>query len=38
MKKKQLKKLRQTVKLIQVQWLHSLLSEEDAKQINVDNV
>jgi hypothetical protein len=38
MKKKQLKKLRQTVKLIQVQWLHSLLSEEDAKQIDVDNV
>ena len=26
------------MRIIQVEWLHSLLSEEDAKQITVDNV
>tara|TARA_R100001244_G_C5132982_1_gene126240 strand:- start:453 stop:749 length:297 start_codon:yes stop_codon:yes gene_type:complete len=38
MKKKHIKKLKETMRIIQVEWLHSLLSEEDAKQITVDNV
>tara|TARA_R100000458_G_C8183401_1_gene179635 strand:- start:125 stop:421 length:297 start_codon:yes stop_codon:yes gene_type:complete len=38
MKKKQIKKLKQQAKIIQVEWLRSLLSEEEGKQITIDNV
>ena len=38
MKKKQIKKLKETMRLIQVEWLHSLLSEVDGAQITTENV
>ena len=38
MKKKYIKKLKQTVRTIQIEWLRTLLSEEDAKQININNI
>ena len=38
MNTKQLKKLRRLVKPIQVEWLQSLLSEEQGKDITVDTV
>ena len=38
MKKKQIKKLKQQAKIIQVEWLRSLLSKEEGKQITIDNV
>ena len=38
MNSKELKKLRRLVKPIQVEWLQSLLSEEQAKDITVDTV
>jgi len=37
-KKKYIKKLKQTVRSIQVEWLRTLLSEEDGKQININNI
>ena len=38
MNSKQLKKLRKLVKPLQVEWLQSILSEEQGKVITVDNV
>jgi len=38
MKKKKLKKLKKTMRSIQVEWLRTLLPEEDRKQINVNNI
>ena len=38
MNTKQLKKLRRLVKPLQVEWLQSLLSEEQGKDITVDTV
>ena len=38
MNSKQLKKLRRLVKPLQVEWLQSLLPEDQAKTITVDNV
>ena len=38
MNSKQLKKLRKLVKPLQVEWLQSLLPEDQAKTITVDNV
>ena len=38
MSSKQIKKLRKLVKPLQVEWLQSILSEEQGKAITVDNV
>ena len=38
MNSKQLKKLRKLVKPLQVEWLQSILPEDQAKTITVDNV
>ena len=38
MKKKKLKELKKTMRSIQVEWLRTLLPEEDRKQINVNNI
>ena len=38
MSSKQIKKLRKLVKPLQVEWLQSILSEEQGKVITVDNV
>jgi hypothetical protein len=38
MNSKQLKKLRKLIKPLQVEWLQSLLPEDQAKTITVDNV
>ena len=38
MNSKQIKKLRKLVKHLQVEWLQSLLPEDQAKTITVDNV
>ena len=38
MNSKQLKKLRRLIKPLQVEWLQSLLPEDQAKTITVDNV
>lgn len=38
MKKKQIKKLKETMRLIQVEWLRSLLSEVDGAQITTENI
>jgi len=38
MNSKQIKKLRKLVKPLQVEWLQSLLPEDQAKTITVDNV
>jgi hypothetical protein len=38
MNSKQLKKLRRLIKPLQVEWLKSLLPEDQAKTITVDNV
>ena len=38
MKKKYIKNLKKTMRIIQVEWLRSLLSEADAAQINTENV
>ena len=38
MNSKQLKKLRRLVKPLQVEWLQSILPEDQAKTITVDNV
>ncbi len=38
MNSKQLKKLRKLVKPLQVEWLQSILSEDQGKTITIDNV
>ena len=38
MNSKQLKKLRKLIKPLQVEWLQSILPEDQGKVINVDNV
>ena len=38
MKKKYIKKLKETMRSIQVEWLRSLLSEVDGAQITTENV
>jgi len=38
MNSKQIKKLRKLIKPLQVEWLQSLLPEDQAKEINVNNV
>ena len=38
MKKKKLKELKKIMRSIQVEWLRTLLPEEDGKQITIKNV
>jgi len=38
MNQKKLKVLRRKVKRLQVEWLKTLLNEEEAKQVSIDNI
>jgi len=38
MNQKKLKVLRRKVKKLQVEWLKTLLNEEEAKQVSIDNI